>query len=107
MRMVHVFWDVSSCHPAGDDPRAVVAQLKRVLRCYGQLAGIYAYAVPKMFRWVPESFMLQYAPQRLPGAAGWQVAQQCDGMSQLGVVCSWEGAASRFCCCVNNAWQWQ
>jgi hypothetical protein len=64
---VHVFWDVSSCHPAGDDPRIVVAQLKRVLSCYGQLSGIYAYAVPKMFRWVPESFMLQYAPQRLPG----------------------------------------
>jgi hypothetical protein len=67
VRLVHVFWDVPSCHPAGDDPRVVVAQLKRVLSCYGQLAGMYAYAVPKMFRWVPESFMLQYAPQRLPG----------------------------------------
>ncbi|KAF6254326.1 hypothetical protein COO60DRAFT_328261 [Scenedesmus sp. NREL 46B-D3] len=67
VRMVHVFWDISSCHPAGDDPRVAVAQLKRVLRSYGQLSGIYAYAVPKMFRWVPEAFMLQYAPHRLPG----------------------------------------
>jgi hypothetical protein len=67
---------------ARDDLRGVVAaQLKRVLSCYGQLSGIYAYAVPKMFRWVPESFMLQHAPQRLPGGllftSSWHVLLLC------------------------------
>jgi hypothetical protein len=66
-RLLHVFWDLSSLHPGGYDPRVCVAQLRRVLGAYGQVAGVYAYGIQKLFNWVPEAFLLQYAPDRLPG----------------------------------------
>lgn len=66
-RVLHVYWDISSAHPGGADPRVIVAHLRRVLGSYGQIAGMYAYGVQKMFNWIPEAFMLQYAPERLPG----------------------------------------
>lgn len=66
-RDVHVFWDVGSAHPGGLDPRAVATHIRGVLGCYGRLAGLYVYALPKQLSWVPEAFMLMYAPQRLPG----------------------------------------
>lgn len=70
-RVLHVFWDVSSLHPGGSDPRVVVAQLRRVLSCYGSVQGIYAFGVQKLFNWVPEALMAEYAPQRLPGVQLW------------------------------------
>lgn len=70
-RVLHVFWDVSSLHPGGYDPRVLVAQLRRVLGCYGDVVGVYAYGIQKLFNWIPESFMLQYAPDRLPGEVDW------------------------------------
>jgi hypothetical protein len=66
-RVLHVFWDLSSLHPGGYDPRILVSQLRRVLECYGDVAGVYAYGIQKLFNWIPEAFMLQYAPDRLPG----------------------------------------
>jgi hypothetical protein len=45
----------------------VVAQLRAVLSRYGVVTSISAYGTQKMFNWVPEAFMLQYAPERLPG----------------------------------------
>ena len=66
---LHVFWDLSSLHPGGYDPRVLVAQLRRVLGCYGPVAGVYAFGIQKLFNWIPEAFMLQYAPDRLPGKA--------------------------------------
>ena len=76
-RVLHVFWDVSSLHPGGHDPRVVLAQLRRVLGCYGRVEGIVAFGIQKLFNWVPEAFMLQYAPERLPGEVlgvqGWAI----------------------------------
>eukprot|EP00775_Hariotina_reticulata_P010755 gene10755-10911_t len=65
-----------NAHPGGYDPRVVVAHLRAVLGCYGTVVSVSAYGIQKMFNWVPEAFMLQYAPQRLPGGVwvgGWVV----------------------------------
>jgi hypothetical protein len=82
-RVLHVFWDVSSLHPGGYDPRVLVTQLRRVLGCYGDVAGVYAYGIQKLFNWIPESFMLQYAPDRLPGGV------LATTLKLLGVSHSW------------------
>eukprot|EP00798_Chlamydomonas_sp_ICE-L_P017853 gene17856-24240_t len=52
---VHIFWDVENKHPVGQDPRSVVHHLRSVASCYGQVAGVYAYAVRKAMNWVPEA----------------------------------------------------
>lgn len=74
-----MFWDLSSLHPGAYDPRLVVAQLRRVLSCYGEVAGVYAYGIQKLFNWVPEAFMAQYAPDRLPGGSSVVCCTGCGG----------------------------
>jgi hypothetical protein len=93
-RVLHVFWDLSSLHPGGYDPRVLVAQLRRVLGAYGEVAGIYAFGIQKLYNWIPEAFMLQYAPERLPGeqcetACWWVCPGGGDGLAMARGDCVW------------------
>ncbi|KAF8065794.1 hypothetical protein HT031_002854 [Scenedesmus sp. PABB004] len=84
VRLLHMFWDLGSAHPGGLDPRAVVSRLRAALAGYGEVAGMYAYGLQKMLSWVPEAFMLQYAPERLPGRRGAQGPEARRAQAALG-----------------------
>lgn len=64
-REVHIFWDLTSIHFGSLDPRVAVAELTRVLTAYGPVKGLYVYGLRRVFNWVPEAFLVRYAPQRL------------------------------------------
>jgi hypothetical protein len=57
-----VFWDVEGLHPGAQDPRVLSARITRFAAGYGVLTGLYAYAVRKVWNWVPEAFLKYRGP---------------------------------------------
>lgn len=53
---VYVFWDVESKHPGSIDPRLVARRIVDIASCYGDVSGVYAYAVRKALNWVADAF---------------------------------------------------
>jgi hypothetical protein len=59
---VHVFWDMEGLHPGSQDPRLLAARITHFASGYGVVTGLYAYAVRKIWNWVPEAFLKYRGP---------------------------------------------